>query len=412
MFWPDRRDKLTEIEFQKRYKMSKDSFEKLVHKLASHFGDKPSRRKALKGKRIPYYRHLQLSITLRQLGGGHYLDIIDIHGISESQFYKMFWECIYALPEIVPLSFPMDDAVALNILAEDFEKRSKGTLPNCVGALDGVAIEIQMPDESEQADARSFYNRKGFFSLNAQCLCDAKRRFLYVSIEAKGSTNDSLAIILSDLGLNLVGGKLLLPYYIVGDEAYKGIAPDCIICPYPGKMLEAKKDNFNYYQSVTRNNVECSFGILFRRFGILRRAMTVSLLGDKLIDGDDSPDAPRKTPGHAVAMFLACCSLHNYCIDMSGNDDVPNRTPFTEYDDGTREFDDHGEDFQLFTTSDILDPNGEALDHGESDMGLSEEIIIGANYSGDRRDQLAQHVKALGAVRPHHSNYSKRVNVP
>ena len=389
--------------------MDKDSFESLVQKLATHFGDKPGR-KGLKRRRIPYYRHIQLSVTLRHLGGGHHLDIIDLHGISTSQFYKMFWECVYALPSILPITFPMDDVTALDILANDFEKRSNGTLPNCVGALDGVAIEILQPHESEQPDARSFYNRKGFFSLNAQCLCNAKRQFTFVSIEAKGNTNDSLAILMSVLGQDLVNGKLPPPFYIMGDEAYKGIAPDSIICPYPGKMLEAKKDNFNYYQSLTRNNVECSFGILFRRFGILRRALSVSLLGDKLIDGDDSIDAPRKTPGHAVAIFMACCSLHNYCIDVSDNDEVPNRTPFTEYADGTREYDVEAQDFEIFTTSDILNSN--ARDNGESDMTLSGEIVIGANYYGDRRAQLAQHVQALGAVRPHHSNYSKRVNVP
>ncbi|KAK3233899.1 hypothetical protein CYMTET_55829 [Cymbomonas tetramitiformis] len=322
----------------------------------------------------------------------------------------MYWECIYALPDILPNVFPWDDVTALDALAVDFEKRSNGTLPNCVGALDGVPIEIQKPFESEQPDARSFYNRKGFFSLNAQCLCNAKRQFTFVSIEAKGNTNDSLAILMSTLGQDLVNGKLPSPFYIMGDEAYKGIAPDSIICPYPGKLLEAKKDNFNYYQSITRNNVECSFGILFRRFGVLRKALTVSLLGDKLIEGDACLDAPRKTPGHAVALFMACCSLHNYCIDVSGNDEVPERTPFTEYDDGTREFDDADHNFELHTTSDIL--SGDALDNGESDMSLSEEVIIGANYYGDRRDQLAQHVKALGVVRPHHSNYSKLVNVP
>ena len=56
------------------------------------------------------------------------------------------------------------------------------------------------------------------------------------------------------------------------------------------------KDDFNYYHSRTRINIECAFGILVKRWGILRRP-----LGFKL--------------AYITALVEACMKLHNICRD-------------------------------------------------------------------------------------------------
>jgi hypothetical protein len=65
-------------------------------------------------------------------------------------------------------------------------------------------------------------------------------------------------------------------YYFVGDDAY--CADTQMVVPYPGNhMFQSSHDNFNYYQSSTRINIECAFGQLVRRWGIFWRKMEGSL---------------------------------------------------------------------------------------------------------------------------------------
>jgi len=57
-----------------------------------------------------------------------------------------------------------------------------------------------------------------------------------------------------------------------------------------------ERDDYNFYQSRCRINVECSFGILVSRFGVLRRPMRNKL---SLI----------------TKVVAVCMKLHNICID-------------------------------------------------------------------------------------------------
>ena len=58
------------------------------------------------------------------------------------------------------------------------------------------------------------------------------------------------------------------------------------------------EDAFNYFQSNLRMNIECAFGILVQRWGVLWRPMRVSY---------------RKVP----RVVELCMMLHNYCLDTS-----------------------------------------------------------------------------------------------
>lgn len=58
------------------------------------------------------------------------------------------------------------------------------------------------------------------------------------------------------------------------------------------------EDAFNYFQSNLRINIECAFGILVQRWGVLWRPMRVSY---------------RKVP----RVVELCMMMHNYCTDNS-----------------------------------------------------------------------------------------------
>ena len=67
-----------------------------------------------------------------------------------------------------------------------------------------------------------------------------------------------------------------LRHYFVSDDAYS--ASRQMAVPFSGSHgFRSSKDNFNFFQSSTRINIECAFGILVRRWGVLWRRQEGSL---------------------------------------------------------------------------------------------------------------------------------------
>ena len=69
-----------------------------------------------------------------------------------------------------------------------------------------------------------------------------------------------------------------------------------MVTPYKNARA-GPKDNFNYYHSQIRISIECAFGKLVRRWGILRAPMS-SVMGVT----------------KQLVLTLALCMLHNFCI--------------------------------------------------------------------------------------------------
>ena len=161
MHWAKRRDGLDERGFKKRYRLSKAAFAALVVKIS------PLLERQWKFTSNPVSVELRLSMTLRWLAGGHYIDIIDMHGVHESTFYNCLWSTCEAICAVERLEFPDDTAVRKE-LNKGFLKRSQGTFHNCIGALDGIAIAIRKPNVWEDLCPMSYFNRKKFFALNVQ----------------------------------------------------------------------------------------------------------------------------------------------------------------------------------------------------------------------------------------------------
>ena len=70
--------------------------------------------------------------------------------------------------------------------------------------------------------------------------------------------------------------------------------------PYSGNgSFSSGKDNYNFFHSQLRINIECAFGMLTQRWGILRSAMPKGLTLEKI-----------------NALVLSAARLHNFCLDM------------------------------------------------------------------------------------------------
>lgn len=161
-------------------------------------------------------------------------------------------------------------------ISKDFEE--VWNLPHCVGAIDGKHVNVQCPNNSGSL----FYNYKGSFSFVLMAICDAHYNFTLVDIGDYGSNNDSGVLSHSWMGKAIEDGSInfpkpehlegcdlpLLPYFLVGDEAF-GLKP-WLQRPYPGKCLTEPMRIFNYRLSRARRVIENAFGILTARWRILK----------------------------------------------------------------------------------------------------------------------------------------------
>ncbi len=88
---------------------------------------------------------------------------------------------------------------------------------HCVAAVDGIAIEIEKPQE--YYGPLQYRNRKGFYAIVCQGVCDANYHFLLLDCSSPGSIHDSVAFAKTSLFPILEAG---LPggYWVAGDAAY------------------------------------------------------------------------------------------------------------------------------------------------------------------------------------------------
>ena len=206
--------------------------------------------------------------------------------------------------------FPTTEAECKEI-ASEFVLRSKAGFSNCVGCIDGLLVWIEKPstDECEARGVNSgkFYcGRKGKYGLNMQAVCDARRRFIDVSILHPASASDYLAFVTSSLSERLSSEATRLPegYCLYGDAAY--VNESFMAVPI-GKVSSGPKDDYNYFHSQVRINIECAFGILTNRWRLLK-----------------SPLHNKISINRVTALISCLCRLHNYCIDH-GESKAPSR---------------------------------------------------------------------------------------
>ena len=246
---------------------------------------------------------LRLSCALRFYAGASIYDLIHSHGISSSQIYDSAWGVADAINNCKDLDFPGFSHEEQKKNAEGFFNRSAAGFDKIIGAVDGMLVWTRMPTDEECAMARTGHGkfkctRKGKYGLNMQAACDSERRFIWISIITPGTTSDYLSYITSDLIKTIKDPGVLLPGHVfVGDNAYV----KSVEMATPIKNARpGVEDDYNYYCSQLCIIIECAFGILVQRWGILRRPLLCNF---------------QRIP----ALITALCRLHNFCIDNREN---------------------------------------------------------------------------------------------
>jgi len=271
---------------------------------------------------------VKLALTLRVLGGGTYMDMAMVFEMSFNHAHKVFKEVVrYWLTNesfypINGVEYVNDDAM-MNEVAMQFSNASNGVINGCIGALDGWVVKIQKPSRKDNIlNATSFYSRKGYFAVNVQAIVDKKKRILFRSIMSRGAEHDSTAFKNSSLYTWLIQNWQSLVskgYYFIGDSAYS--LKSFLLTPYDNAVHGTSEDNYNFFHSSCRISVECCFGEVDLRWGILWRDLNYSLdVNCKIID--------------------ACMRLHNFIVEHRHEDESPFRESldFEIFDDDCRRF--------------------------------------------------------------------------
>ena len=147
-------------------------------------------------------------------------------------------------------------------------------------------------------DPTSFYSRKGFFGISVQAIADKKKQVLFRSIESRGAEHDSSAFKHTSLYTWLIENWKTLNdkgYHFIGDSLYS--LKSFLHTPYDNAVHGTAKDNYNYFHSLSRIVVECRFGEIDLRWGILWKPSLHFSLEHNCKDID------------------ACICLHNFIVN-------------------------------------------------------------------------------------------------
>jgi DDE superfamily endonuclease len=293
---------LSPIHFRRMFRMNRYSFERLCECIIFKVGESVFKSQewmvSVEGQQFATRTNCatdalggtisgeaKTAIMLRIMAGASYLDLLLIYGVSTASVYSVFHEANAWI--LATFQFPLvnwivtKDTEALNSVAEGFSSASGGTFRKCFGALDGVAIKIRSPSATDLIrDPGNYFCRKGFYALNVQAICDKSRRVLWMSTGHKGSTHDSTAFMETQLFQILDEHSDWLNengYFLVGDSAYPLMGH--LLVPYSDVRSLSPEDAFNFWLSNSRIQIECAFGEIVMRWGILWRKLLFDIQG-------------------------------------------------------------------------------------------------------------------------------------
>ena len=191
----DRFMAIHEHRFKTMFRMTRIAFDELVHLLAPYL--RRSTRRGLGGALEPW---LMTAVGLRYLAGGSHHDIGFGYELASSTFYVVVDEFIDAIHKCKQLDLDSPfiersggkwewDIERLRVLEREFCDKKGEWIRGIFGAVDGIAVKMSCPHWSQCTHLRGpsvFFNRKGFYAIVCQAVCDARRRFLFVSASSEG----------------------------------------------------------------------------------------------------------------------------------------------------------------------------------------------------------------------------------
>lgn len=236
---------------------------------------------------------LQICIGLHYLATGTFqTTIAEMVGVSQKSVSKCYWEFVQAIiqeyVQVIQFENPQE-------IQNGFLRSSR--MSQICGAIDCTHVKIIRPHADLHPN--EYINRKGWHSINVQCVCDSNGKFLDVSAEWPGCTHDNVIFKNSSLCQRFFTGEFGNSY-LIGDGGYA--ISKHLITPYRNPLSDSQV-LFNKDLSSSRVVIEMAFGRLKRRFACLYRVLQMPL---------------ERVP----KVIMACCILHNLALSFNDPDEV------------------------------------------------------------------------------------------
>ena len=295
--WEDHVARLTQRSFKLRYRLTHDSFMKLLDDEDFGIRGDLTVTNEKMAKRAKWGQLIQpetkLAMALRYLAGASVLDLELIYFVSNSYVYDCVWCVVDAVNRRLNVEFPMDDVAKLKVLEAEWAAKARcKTWRGQVAAVDGVFFPMLAPSSKDVHDPMRYHvSRKDKYALLCMALCDAHGCIMEYDISQAPQTHDSLAWALSEVGMRVANGELPAPFFINADAAFP--LSNSMITPSGGGGVGW--DTFDYHQSSNRVAIERAFGMLIRRWAVLWKPLAMRF--------------DRRAP-----VVGACIRLHNFCI--------------------------------------------------------------------------------------------------
>ncbi|XP_058449129.1 putative nuclease HARBI1 [Malaya genurostris] len=311
-FYEEVVEKYCEEAFCQNFRISKSTANMIVEKYENSTFFKT---KSMGGiKEIPAKIQM-LSFLWFSANKDSYREVCNLFGQSESTFYKHLNLILDFFVDVAKnlIHFP-ETRQEKEKLARSFQQIS-GFI-NVLGCIDGCYIYIRQPANKIRS---TYVNRHDLLSITLQGICDSNKRFMDVCIGAPSKVHDARIFSISPISKELpvlCEGK----FHLLGDAAYT--LREYLLTPYKDYgTLSPRRRRYNIKHSQTRVKIENAFGLLKQRFRQLIR-----------LDFFDTERASK--------FVLACCVLHNICIDM--DDSLPERIAIDMNENlpGVRQYDD------------------------------------------------------------------------
>jgi len=290
-------DSLTDAEFKEHFRLNRHTVLILIDELEAStfiplhtFGRKPI---SAKLSFLLFLWYIANTEPLRTMS--------DRFGISISSVFRILRRIIAWLltKADVVINWPQEHEV--RIICEQFSR--KRGINNVLEAIDSTHIQIVKP----AVNARSYCNRKKYFSMNLQAIVDAEMCFRNVYCGEPGSFHDARVFRRSLLYETAMTDKRILfpdETFLLGDSAYPSLP--WLVPPFRDNgHLTRQQTEFNFIHSSTRITVEKAFGQLkgrFRRIKFFTEYRDITFITNTVV---------------------AACILHNYCINKYDIYDFP-----------------------------------------------------------------------------------------
>ncbi|XP_071649301.1 uncharacterized protein [Temnothorax longispinosus] len=234
----------TSVQFQQHFRVPLDTFEDLLQMIGCMLIGDDNRQ----GRPMIDPRKQLLSVIWLLSSPDSYRSIGDRFNMAKSSLSASFVRVVTALCRIAHRFIKWPQRAEIEEIKEKFQKLSH--IPGVLGAIDGTYIPIKAP----QIDPEVYINRKCFYGITLQAICDPSLKFIDCFAGYPSSVSDVRIFRNSDIYAQISGEpQAYFPNgeFLLGDKAYPVLI--WLIPPYidRGNTTEIQR-HFNRNLASTR----------------------------------------------------------------------------------------------------------------------------------------------------------------